>query len=88
MAEEEYEPDQSYWGKGKGKSKGKKGFKSKGKFKFSSKDVSKGKDGKGKSKTFQTSDDQGTSSSKPTSSTAKEPQLTLPQMTGPGPMKL
>ena len=40
MAEDEQEPDQSYWGKGKGKSKGKKGgkFKSKCKFKFSSKD--------------------------------------------------
>ena len=75
MAEEEYEPDQSYWGKGQGKSKGKKGGKyTKGKFKFGSKDDSKGKDGKGKSKTFQTSDDQGASSCKLTSSTAREPQ--------------
>ena len=53
MAEDEQEPDQSYWAKGKGKPKGKKGgkFKSKGKFKFGKDDYdSKGKDGKGKSK--------------------------------------
>ena len=54
------------------------------KFKFSGKDDFKGKDGKGKSKTFQTSDERGTSSSKPTSSVAKEPQD--PRMTGPAQM--